>query len=378
MKSIIAPITATAACVGLVLLSSLTANAQTYQLKVVNPPPGWSITPVFPKLGDLGHVAGLCYAKIGKGKNQTIVNQAFLWDDDGITIYELPALSGEPYGLPLAMSDAGVVVGYSGDNAILWMKGVDGSYDVIDLNELLPLDFGWHLGRANAISPDGRFVAVSATRPEESLNGKVLLEIDSSGSLVSAALVGYGVGNQWTGIVGIGALRVDDGVLKMTGNVGTGYAYLWAGPASPFVFESGAFFNLHPANLPSGTHGVAINAFNQVAGEYSSRAVYWDEYGQMADLFNGQELIEARTFGINEDGFVVGSVLGSPAPNQSRHFAFRWHPTTGPEYLTNLKSPSDTSGVTALDYAVGINNAGQILATGATKRQSVWVLMNPE
>jgi hypothetical protein len=165
----------------------------------------------------------------------------------------------------------------------------------------------------------------------------------------------------------------------MTGNVGPGYAYLWEGPASPFLLESGTLTDLHPAELEDrGTNGRALNSLSQIAGEYDSRAIYWDESGQMVDIFGSQDLIEARTFDINEAGFVVGTVLGSPAPNQSRHFAFRWHPSTGVEYLINLRSRSDNSGVTSLDYAVGISDAGQVLATGATKRQDVWVLLTPE
>ena len=74
--------------------------------------------------------------------------------------------------------------------------------------------------------------------------------------------------------------------------------------------------------------------------------------------------------------YVVGWAL--TARRNAPSHAFLWHSSTGMRDLNVLKSTTDTSGV-ELTSAAKINNAGQILALGASKSLgNVAVLLNPQ
>ena len=73
---------------------------------------------------------------------------------------------------------------------------------------------------------------------------------------------------------------------------------------------------------------------------------------------------------------VVGSVCPTGTTSSDCE-AFLWHGGAPLHTLISLKSVSDTSGVSALSWAAGINNAAQILAVGYPNGP-VSVLMNPE
>jgi hypothetical protein len=68
------------------------------------------------------------------------------------------------------------------------------------------------------------------------------------------------------------------------------------------------------------------------------------------------------------------------SPNLGYYEAFLWQRGAPFKTLISLKSPSDTSGVSVLNSASAINNAGQILAYGQYQagHGNLSVLMNPE
>src|SRR5262249_14955650 len=137
-----------------------------------------------------------------------------------------------------------------------------------------------------AISPDGRFISARYPGPTPAIAGSAILELDSAGALVSAKDLGLGYY--------VHALRVDNGILKITGSRTNGaptlpyetHAFLWEGPASPFTLTSGQFFDLTPPGFRGGTAGTAINSKGQVAGwggAGPSQGLFWDENRQMVN-----------------------------------------------------------------------------------------------
>jgi hypothetical protein len=335
-----------------------------YRLTVIQPPPGYTGASAG-ALNSAGQVAGQLSGTSYDG---------FFWDA-GQTVV-LPPLPGFSGSLPLALSDTGLIVGVSGLQATLWTRNDDGSFAVTDLNSLLPPDFGFSLQQAEAISPDGRFIAARYPDPTTGIYASAILEIDSAGALVSATALELRSH--------VYALRVDNGILKITGSrtngvVIQGHAFLWEGPASPFNFDSGQFFDLSPPGFGDSTAGRALNSKGQVAGGSGgspSQGLFWDENRQMVNMFAGQTVSAGDVLGINDAGFVVGDT----SPDLSYYQAFLWHRGAPFQTLISLKSPSDTSGVTVLNTGSAINNAGQILAHGQYQagHGDVSVLMTPE
>jgi hypothetical protein len=281
---------------------------------------------------------------------------------------------------PVALSDTGRIVALSSTQIAIWTRNNDGSFAVT--NSSLPPDLGFSLeGLVEAVSPDGRFISARyQPDPTTAIRASAILEIDPAGVLVSAK--GLEIGTR------VYALRVDNGILKMTGSRTNGapappyeiHAFLWEGPASPFNLDSGQFFDLNPPDFTSGTAGTAINSTGQIAGwggAGPSQGLFWDENGQMVNMFAGQTVSAVYTaFGINDAGYVVGGM----SPNLSYYQAFLWHRGAPFKTLISLKSPNDTSGVTVLNGGISINNSGQILAHGQYQAGNgdVSVLMNPE
>jgi uncharacterized membrane protein len=326
---------------------------------VIKPPPGYSNVDGR-GLNSAGEVAGILGNKYG------VVGGGCFWD--GRQTFVLPKLPTSSFVFARALSDTGRIVGPSGPHgAAMWTRNDDGSFAVTDLNLLLPPGFGFYLTDAQAISPDGRFIVATYADPTIfpiTVVGSAILEIDPAGTLVSATALGAEFY--------VGGLRVDNGLLKMTGSRSS-QAFLWEGPASPFNLDSGQFFDLNSPDSSTTTGGGAINSKGEVAGVGSdavgnSRPLFWDENRQAIDMLAGQPPVSSVIVsGINDAGYVVGSLWST---NANGYVAFVWHRGAPLQTLISLKSPGDTSGVSALSYAWGINNAGQILASG--------VLLNPE
>ena len=339
-----------------------------YRLTVIQPPPGYTGASAA-ALNSAGQVVGSLIDSNG-------LIAGFFWDA-GQT-FVLPPVPGFASMVPAALSDTGSVIGFSSSQIAVWRRNGDGSFAVT--NSLLPPDLGFSLeGLVEAVSPDGRFISARyQPDPTTAIRASAILEIDSAGTLVSAKALEIGTR--------VYALRVTNGILKMTGSRTNGvpfqepHAFIWEGPASPFSPDSGQFFDLNPAGFSAGTEGQAINAKGEVAGNGGvgpSQGLFWDENRQMVNMFAGQTVRAVyRRFGINDAGYVVGGM----SPDLSYYQAFLWHRGAPFRTLISLKSPSDTSGVSVLNGGTSINNAGQILAHGQYQAGNgdVSVLMNPE
>lgn len=120
---------------------------------------------------------------------------------------------------------------------------------------------------------------------------------------------------------------------------------------------------------PGGAQGFvagasAINNSGVVAGYTGAGPVIWGADGTIKDLINDLPYtsvvgVESQANGINDNGEVVGSVIGTPIPpasgNQGQH-AFFWSATSGGQDLGKLSTltPDETS-------AQAINNSGEIV-----------------
>ncbi len=94
-------------------------------------------------VNDLGQVAAMA--------ERNAYDRAYIWQDGVVT--QLPHLSGAASSQPYAINNRGLVVGSSGQQAVLWQ-----SETAYDLNELVAPDSGWTLRYAYDINEAGWIV----------------------------------------------------------------------------------------------------------------------------------------------------------------------------------------------------------------------------
>ncbi|PYI85796.1 MAG: hypothetical protein DME26_10215 [Verrucomicrobia bacterium] len=364
------------ACLAAALVSSASVSAQTYTVTPINPPAGTDSC-VAQSLNNLGGVVG--YTRVKAGKNYAL-GPAFIWKSGQSTT--LMPLSGQPSAEATRISDSGLIVG--GPNLLsnletgraTWWEKTSTGYQPRDWNALLPAGSGLTLLRADALSHDGRYISFQAEIGATGLRDIVAeIELDSTGPLPLGIVRYWDVTDVW----GVTDIHHDGaGLVRATGlggpDVDTPGAFLWV--KSPDGTTQ--LIDRH-SSADQVTGAWAVNGLGELAGfrrnSSVDRAVYWDQSGIMQDIgtLGGSEAVANS---INDGDYVVGWAL--TARRNAPSHAFLWHSSTGMRDLNVLKSTTDTSGV-ELTSAAKINNAGQILALGASKSLgNVAVLLNPQ
>lgn len=152
---------------------------------------------------------------------------------------------------------------------------------------------------------------------------------------------------------------------QITGQSGADFNF-----ATAFIWEDGNVLDLGPVPGGSASVGRAINDRGDVAGQGSGIGFYYRD-GQMVDLGLVPGSTRCHVTDMNNSGEVLGYC--EEYPNGPGRWAYVWRNGTmsvledcvPPELNLELKS------------TYGINNAGQITATGQMGLESVSVLLTP-
>jgi probable HAF family extracellular repeat protein len=118
------------------------------------------------------------------------------------------------------------------------------------------------------------------------------------------------------------------------------------------------------------SQAVAINDNGQIVGDANHKCVLWNQDGTITDL--GASGSDCVAKGINNKGWVVGSVSTNTPNPESR--AFLWRKNQGVEDLNNLIRPN--SGW-VLNSANSINDAGYITGDGIVNGKNRAFLLIP-
>lgn len=369
-------------CLAVALMASAPATAQTYTITRLLQPAGTNGYGA-EQMNNLGQAVGNTKVKNGRFD---AAGPAFVWQN-GVYLY-LPALPGDPAAEGHAISDSGLVVGYSPRQlgpslprrAVWWRKSGSG-YAVGNWNDLLPAGSPLFLRDAIAISQDGQFVVFDAKNTVSGRTLAVVAQVGAAGEIITT----------WSiDTIGDPAVPLRNSVPSHIHCDGTtvrvvGYYSRTEGDlASGFLWErdllSGAVSMTDlDDNVDRYSFPQAVNGSGEVVGSIHiagvSQAYFWNSSGEKQQL---PTLGGARSFAhsINDPGYVTGWSYRS-GKNAAAH-AFLWHLNTGMRDLNALKSPTDTSGL-ELTTAYMMNNAGQILARASSKSLgSVAVLLNPQ
>jgi probable HAF family extracellular repeat protein len=270
------------------------------------------------------------------------------------------------------INDDGQVVGFSDSRAFLWTNS-DGMQDLGTLQPEIN-DHSW----ANAINNAGQVVGKSNFSNTQaflwtSTGGMQYLgdlpdgtptqeahDINEAGQVVGATNAAGGSAFLWTesggaedlgelpgsGLYGTQAWGINDAG-EVVG-VSKGRAFLWT--------RSSGMQDLGVSLFP-----LAINNVGQVVGEGVGGASLWTSTGGMQDLGDlpGQQNYSYAT-DINDAGQIIGNTFDETS---GRHTgAFLWTSTAGMQGITTLLDSSGDGWF--IEEVYGINNAGQIAATG--------------
>lgn len=249
----------------------------------------------------------------------------------------VPGLPNSDYTLIFGINDAGSVVGSS--NTATAVRGFVAAPSGRNTRELSPLagDTGStafavnNNGEAAGFSsgPDGEHAVIWRT------NGDVIALQSKSGTMVRALAI-----NDRSDVAGV------------VNNNGSQLAVVWRSAGPPQELE------MLPDSVksePSGinTRGDVVGFSQNLTG--GRRATLWPANGGAIDLGTLPGGSFSQAFGINARGDIVGT---SESNAGSR--AFVWTAKTGFQDVNSLIAPSSF----ILTRAVGINNAGMIIATG--------------
>jgi len=292
------------------------------------------------------------------------------------TVTNLGALPGDTESWPTAINNLGQVVGYSavpGLNYNAWLYS-NGSMTSLGNpaypgSKALALNnVGQVVGTSSGPNLGGAFVS-SAGNMQYIGNGLVPTGINDSGTIVGS----YFVNADIRGFVYTNGIIQDFGTLpggvsasanaindagQIAGESGGG------GVTHAVLYSNGVMQDLGTLSGGSSSGGYAINNLGDVAG--SSRtpllggidhAFLYTQSAGMIDI--GQSLGNTATFayGVNDSDLVVGYINGNGG---NRAFLYSGG------VLYNLNDLIDPSSEVLLDRAIGINDAGQIIAQGAT------------
>ena len=379
---------------GLVLCSAMTAPAQTYTITKLAVPAGTTFDPMIPamnpSMNNLGQVVGNTNVFTSRTWS---AGPAFVWENG--TYLSLPPLPSDAAGGVNAISDSGLVVGWSPrehpsqilpHRAVWWRKSGAG-YVVGDWNALLLPNFPNYpllLREASGISHDGQFVAFRATNIVSERLFAAVAQLNHSGEIIAMRSIDT-FGNPAVTLLSSKAVNpyfnASTSTVRLAGSGttqdGVTHRCLWEWDV---VTGSITMAERSSPNLFVDVILEDVNGFGEAAGwgikaGGGTQSCFWHEDGTLQPIPSlGGAL--SRAASINDDGFVVGWSDRS-GRNAARH-AFRWDALTGiTSDLNSLKSPTDTSGL-EIRYAFKINDAGQIL--GAASKGSAWytVLLTPQ
>jgi probable HAF family extracellular repeat protein len=225
----------------------------------------------------------------------TVVGSTFYADDandETATIWQngvpsvLPAYGNDSVSRPLAINNAGVVVGFGSSGAMLWQNGT-----VQNLGTLLPS--GGNQSEATAINNSGQ-VVINGGGTSYVLSGSTLTPITGPA----------------------GTYFLDGSAINDQGTVAGG-AYIAPGEAHAFIWSNGTM-KIAPSltdSTPYDNEATAINDNNTVVGFYLSQsqgphAFVWDGESNIFDLNDlitpGSGWVLTNALGINDAGDIVG------------------------------------------------------------------------
>lgn len=263
---------------------------------------------------------------------------------------------GEPVPLPLpagratafasGVSDAGLIVGGTGDltsgRALLWTPLSNATYTLTEL----PLS-GGASGAARGISPSGQFIS-----------GVIYIELAPNN------FGGYPVrwvraeGGGWSvqripvpeGLFGDATSVNDAGdVVGLYGHPATGFqAARWTMQSGVWVTENlGALGGESTVALDINSSGVIVGQWNSIAVRWIKTAGIWEE----RRIFPAADLIEGSfASGINDRGDIIGAFVKG-----GQQQAFRWSESSGAELLGSLLASGAARAINMTGAAVGIS-----------------------
>jgi len=279
---------------------------------------------------------------------------SFVWAPGG-SLLALPPLAGDSTAIAFSINSRGLVVGgsesHTSSSAVLWTNGV-------------PLDLGTLGGTSSTATG-----------------------INASGEVVGLNVIPTGaeafLWTEATGMQGLGFLRgstvsIADGINRFGQVVGYAIgvnvddAFIWSKTTG--MKDLGRL----PGYDSSGAS--AINDLGQVACfsqcincSLETHATLWSKAkGSMHDLGVLPGASSSAAHGINNVGQVVGASYYS-ATNESH--AFVWSPSTG---MLDLNTLIPANSGWFLQYALAINDKGQIVGYGLLNGQGEGFLLTPQ
>jgi len=289
------------------------------------------------------------------------------------TVTNLGALPGDTESWPSAINNLGQVVGYSavpGANYNAWLYSNGSMTSLVDpahpdSRPLALNNVGQVAGTSSGPNFGEVFLSSVASMQYIGFVGPVPTGINNSGTVVgnyfvnaspSAFIYNNGVVQDLETLPGGGITRAGsiNNAGQIVGQSGLGHAS---------VYDNGVIHDLGTLGGPYSS-GSAINTLGDVAGSSwtspSNSIVHAFLYTQssgMIDISQSLGNIETIVYGVNDSDQVVGFINGNSG---NRAFLY----SGGVPY--NLNNLIDPSSGALLVRAVGINDAGQIIAEGAT------------
>jgi probable HAF family extracellular repeat protein len=269
---------------------------------------------------------------------------------------ELALPAGSTAGRADGVSDAGVIIGFSGSDfldahAVVWTPGNGSTWTVTEL----PWNGGPTSG-AHGISPNGDFIA-----------GQLIVQLSPNNYDARPGIWTRTAANGWVletlpvadGLGGFAAAVNDSGVVAGgLGYASISQAVVWRKQAGVWVIEKLGMQGI------DGESGQAINSTGVEAGQAQGAAVKWTKSStgwQQQHVFSAQDGIEASyASGINDAGQVVGAFEkdGSQQP-------FVWK-DGGLQKLQALSARGAARAINARGQVAGVSfesNGGTFLGT---------------
>lgn len=305
---------------------------------------------------------------------------ACAWDSVGGAAQILPPLSGDSRSQ--AFASGPFIVGRSGGtpdgNRAVWWWNTSSGFEPRDWNAQAPLDLGLILKSAEAISPDGQYIAFSAGYPgspghigTHTVLARITMDSAGTPTLDNLHIVEDAYPS---------AIHHVNGVVRL---VGAG----WANSNQAFYWLTTPDLS-SPCQIRSDTGNkkpLAVNGSGIIAGyradDSPAIATLWSEAKLLEDpaSWDNEAVVNLGTLGgasssaysINESNQVVGTATTGGKSSESRAVVFR----DGIVEDLNTLAPV---GKLVLRSALAINNNGQILAEAEEGRFTRhFVLLTP-